>query len=571
MNATGQLWDRQQHRIDYFGDVRLFSPIGNETIVARAENLSETGVFLVTSEPCQIGQEVVCELPLGAERLTLRGRVAWVRPHTASRGMGVEFLDLRREDARTLRQVVGTPMTDSLHVSVRFEGMPEPIRAEALSTSSGIYLRTSLPFLRLNSPVELHFKDGRRPPQQGWLEDVTLYADEQSPVPRLQVHVAQRHDEGDAGVPSLELEDTVEVAPATPAVDEARSVVQAAEDRALPSVMVDESMSIDGASSECEEPVPLVQLKHRPTSPRPHELDEQLLPPGEDAPYELPQGPAERSYWDFEGIPGMDPDEEDARFWERSSPPRHRLVLWMSALMMLAIALASAHVTGFYAIARTAMTRWSQSAWALVDGETPKTASAHPLRVASLAPPSKVGSAPPLSTVGSAPPPPTLAPTPTPVSTSPAISKVSSPVVPTVAILAKTTLSLSPTPVTRGPEAGEAKTTTTAKVALRPEIAVHGHETTIRLPIYGSLRGKRSYPLAHPEGVVVRLPNARSALRYGSYALNRGGLRLLWVKRYEKGVRFRVLFSRSKPSCRLAILKDSVRVTCSEASKLASP
>ena len=562
MNATGQLWDRQQHRIDYFGDVRLSSPIGNETIVARAENLSETGVFLVTSEPCQIGQEVVCELPLGAERLILRGRVAWVRPHTASGGMGVEFLDLRREDARTLRQVVGTPMTDSLHVSVRFEGMPEPIRAEALSTSSGIYLRTSLPFLRLNSPVELHFKDGRRPPQQGWLEDVTLYADEQSPVPRLQVHVAQRHEEGGAGVPSLELEDDVEVAAATPAVDEVPAVVEASEDRALPSVMVDESMIADGASSECEEPMPLVQLKHRPTSQRPHELDEQLLPPSEDAPYELPQDPAERSYWDFEGIPGMDPDEEDARFWERSSPPRHRLALWMSALVMLALALASAHVTGFYATARTAMTRWSQSAWAIVDGETPKTASVPPLRVASLAPP---------STVGSAPPPPTLTSTPTPVSTSPAIPKVTSTVVPPVATSAKTPLSPSPTPATRGPEAREAKALTTAKVVLRPEIAVHGHETTIRLPIHGSLRGKRSYPLAHPAGVVVRLPNARSALRYGSYPLNRGGLRLLWVKRYEKGVRFRVLFSRSKPSCRLAILKDSVRVTCTEASKLASP
>lgn len=584
MDASGQLWDRKQHRIDYFGDVRLLSPSREDSVVARAENLSEAGVFVTTARDAEIGAEVLCELPLAHDHvLTLRGRVAWVRPATPQ-GIGIEFIEVPDDAAEALREAIGPPRQPAVRVKVRFEGMPEPVRAEALTTESGICLRTALPFLRLNSPVEFTFTDGEPAQQQGWLQDVTLEADGRSPVPRLQVKVAQEQPASLAERSRPEAQREAATQPEPEACQPATG-----EDE-LPSVLVDEEMIIEDE----HEAVPLVRVKSRPTL-RNSALTEQLLPACADERFEDGEvsDPCERSHWDFEGLPdfsaserrgpidegtpledelpGMDPDQEDPQFWQRSSPPRRRLGLWAAALAMLVLAIGSAHVTGFLGVAEQQVSRWIDGARALLGGEQAKP----PARVAK-AEPEPTKAAPSPVVIAKAEP------------TKAAIAKAE----PSEATKAKaepseatkTKAEPSEATKTKAEPSQAGKTAPDEKVAkaepsrAAPEakrktplqLEVDGALTRLRLPIKGSLRGKQSYPLANPDGLVVRLPHARSAVRHGTYKLRDGALRTLWIKRHERGVRFRVLYRRPRPACKLAITKRAVLVRCREARKLAS-
>jgi type IV pilus assembly protein PilZ len=61
------------------------------------DSLSEGGVFIRTRSPLPIGTELTLSISLGNQGdppITLRGRVAWARHHSAAvDGMGVAFLD----------------------------------------------------------------------------------------------------------------------------------------------------------------------------------------------------------------------------------------------------------------------------------------------------------------------------------------------------------------------------------------------------------------------------------------------------------------------------------------------
>jgi hypothetical protein len=559
MDASAHLWDRKQHRIDYFGDVRLLSPSQDDSVVAQAENLSEAGVFVTTQQDAEVGAEVVCELPLAADdSLTLRGRVAWVRPATP-RGVGIEFVDVSEAAALALREVIGPPRQPAVSVKVRFEGMPEPVRAEALTTESGICLRTALPFLRLNSPVEFAFTDGEGPDQlQGWLQDVSLQADWRTPVPRLQVQVAQQQ-------PYVVVEDAPDTV----------TVPQQAEST-LPSVLIeDEAMIVDEMIVDDEqEAVPLVRVKSRPTL-RNSELTEQLLPACADERFASEElgDPCERSHWDFDGVPvdhsathegelpGMNPEDEDLLFWQRSSPPRRRVGLWVAALSMLAIALASAHVTGFLGLAGAKLSGWVDGAWALVAGDDGKTDLA-PAKPALAKPaPAK----PALAKLEPAKPAPAKPPVAQTAKASPK-AVAASKATPKPEVAKKPAQTSAPEPTPAKPQLAAKAKVTRRGLAL----TVDGSTTKLTLPIAGSLRGKRSYALANPDGLVVRLPNARSQLRHGTYKLRDGALRVVWIKRHERGVRFRVLYRQPRPNCKLAITRKAVLVRCREARKLAS-
>ncbi len=566
MDASGQLWDRKQHRIDYFGDVCLATGGELEDVtVARAENLSEAGVFITTSQEVEVGAEVLCTLPLARERqLTLGGRVAWIRP-ASPRGMGIEFLDVNEDAAQALRVAIGPARQPAARVKVRFEGMPEPVRAEALPTDSGICLRTALPFLRLNSPVEVSFVDGEPSQQQGWLQEVTLQADWKTPVPRLQVKLAQQQ---------LERPEVLE---------EPQSTKPLVAERELPSVLIDEEMIIaddtrsqDEAAYCCEalppkeaqqDAIPLVQIKSRPTV-RNSALTEQLLPACADESFGGEVDECEGSDWDLESVakpssfegagpidvasyddedlPGMDPDEEDLHFWRRSSPPRRRVGLWFAALAMLAVAIASAHVTGFLGVAQQKLSPWLDDALALIRADQASDAAEATPRAPAVA--KQVADSKPVVKRA-------------PVAT-PAKQQLSA----TADLVAKTKLAGKATPA--GALVPPIATKRSRRAPL--ELKVAGDVTRLRLPIQGSLRGKQSYPLANPDGLVVRLPHARSAIGHGTYKLRDGALRTLWIKRHERGVRFRVLYRRPRPACKLAITKTAVLVRCHEAKKLAS-
>jgi len=81
--------------------------------------------------------------------------------------------------------------------------------------------------------------------------------------------------------------------------------------------------------------------------------------------------------------------------------------------------------------------------------------------------------------------------------------------------------------------------------------------------IAGSIAGATHYPLAQPDGVVVRLPQARPALPFADYALGAAdGFRVLWVRPQDQGgMQLRFLFAKARQRYSVAIEPRRVRVT----------
>jgi Tfp pilus assembly protein PilZ len=78
-----------------------------------AENISLKGMFVATDYPATIEDKIALRFCLsgaqGAPGMTVKGRVAWVKPaHHANRnvasGLGVEFLEITGEGLAILRK-----------------------------------------------------------------------------------------------------------------------------------------------------------------------------------------------------------------------------------------------------------------------------------------------------------------------------------------------------------------------------------------------------------------------------------------------------------------------------------
>lgn len=193
MRAESQ---RAQPRVAYPAQVRLVRPGRQAPLPGRALNLSPSGVFVETHEPCAVGSDLLCEIPLPGGERRLRGRVA--RTQLLSResvGLGIAFVDLAADDLALLRTIVNQ-LRDSTElrshlVKVRFEGLREPLRSRATVTAQGIRLSTALPFLRLSSEVDVSFIAGdSRIESHGVVESVGLEPAPADGVPRLSVDVA---------------------------------------------------------------------------------------------------------------------------------------------------------------------------------------------------------------------------------------------------------------------------------------------------------------------------------------------------------------------------------------------
>ncbi len=101
---------RKYHRVEYVFKVDYRTPeaLFNEF----AENISEGGLFIKTSNPLPVGTEITIEflLPLLNEPIRVKGRVEWhtempgVRKLTP--GMGVSFQGLTPEDKEKINRIV---------------------------------------------------------------------------------------------------------------------------------------------------------------------------------------------------------------------------------------------------------------------------------------------------------------------------------------------------------------------------------------------------------------------------------------------------------------------------------
>jgi hypothetical protein len=168
-------------------------------------------VLVESLQPCAVGTEVICEIPLPGGRRQLRGRVARLQALSpAAVGLAIAFTELDAPDEELLSEAVGQDDGRTHIVHVRFEGMREPMRSRAQLTSDGLRLSTALPFLRLRSPVEVTFLSGPSKVQsRGLVRQVELDQFAADGTPRLAVSVAfAAEPETQPGVP---------VAVATPA------------------------------------------------------------------------------------------------------------------------------------------------------------------------------------------------------------------------------------------------------------------------------------------------------------------------------------------------------------------
>jgi hypothetical protein len=192
MGADGT---RQHPRVEYRAHVLLLNTgtPGPDTrpLLGRSLNLSASGLLIEADESCPVGSEVCCLIPLGGQTRTLRARVARLQPLDEHRvGIGVAFLDLAPSDQALLEGVVAGYDTPAVLVSVRFDGVAQPLQSRAVLTADGIELRTALPFLRIDSSVEVSFGvGGGRLLRQGILRDVRVERGGRDGAPYLAVSV----------------------------------------------------------------------------------------------------------------------------------------------------------------------------------------------------------------------------------------------------------------------------------------------------------------------------------------------------------------------------------------------
>ena len=613
-----ELWERRDHRVRYQATVRLLPPGQQRTILAEASNLSASGVFVQAPELCDVGTELLCDLPLPDDHLTVRGRVAWVKPWRGAEqvpgaGMGIQFIDLSDGDERLLRRLVGPMREENQSVKVWFEGMSQPVRAQAVRTGDGIRLRTVLPFLRLDSAVRVAFGEGDsavEAEQFGVLHGVALEARAPHDVPRLQVDLSlplrtaphsdaeSVSEDEDADLaewqsertPTMQFQVAREpiapvVAEPAPVTDEPMLLVThksssnpggaaagSIELKACVDLPAVETSSVEVAEVEDASDTLVSQRRSalaeevsaRPVGPPP--LSEPVIPIYEDPPLSAAE------YGRY------------GEFWEETEAPRRRsrrAWLWAAAVVMAGIAVASLVQTKPW---ETVADRLEQG-----QGETLSAVDVDPLRSTAS------GAAPTIVRVpAKEDPQPAAQPAPKAVEAPVAAAAAAEasaedrpddapeePAAPSVVapkeVASKTTAgkTLQPKASPAAKTDKHAKTVKAAKAvkavapaSRHPVVTVDGGRAVVTIPVKGSLEGAKHYRLASPEGVAINLPQGEAGVPVGNYALQKGGYRLVWVrKRPEGGAHLRVFFAGTKGECEVKLEKGLVRVILAPTAK----
>jgi hypothetical protein len=178
--------------VDYAADVRLLRPDRHgPAIEGRSLNLSSSGIFVRAEERCAIGTAVTCAVPLPGGIRQLSGLVVRVQPLPGQAvGLGIRFLEIPLAARAQLAEMVRQVGDRSRLVEVRFEGLPQPVRARAVPTEDGLRLSTPLSFLRLASQVDVTVSgEALAMSSRGTLRAVELAPRHPDGIPRLVVDV----------------------------------------------------------------------------------------------------------------------------------------------------------------------------------------------------------------------------------------------------------------------------------------------------------------------------------------------------------------------------------------------
>jgi hypothetical protein len=191
---------RSEPRVEFREDVRVIWPGEVAGVVARAVNLSPTGILIdaPTPTPCPVGSDVLCDVALPRGARLLRGRVAHRRLLPSEKvGMGIEFIDLSPREAAELRDVVDESTERPQRVKVRFKDTDHVVSARAFAIEEGFRLATALPFLKLDGAVEVALSPDASVSARGRISRVALEPAAPGAAPRLLIDV--RVDDASGG------------------------------------------------------------------------------------------------------------------------------------------------------------------------------------------------------------------------------------------------------------------------------------------------------------------------------------------------------------------------------------
>ena len=497
-------------RVDFRAPIRVLS---NESQVcwATSSNLSMSGIRVSSMETFSVGTELGLDIPVpgGEDSLAFNCKVVWVERERRC-GMGLEFLDLNEEERGSLRQLVASKdlkSTWSRKVKIWFDGQPMPMNAKAIPTQDGLVVGIELPHLRQMSQVIYRFEeqDGSEG-EAGTLEGVYL---EPGDVPLLMATI--RPDDG--------FHHTITTWPPPPTEEEVQK--QAAEQ-----ALTLETQTPKPPEVEVEQEMLSGEITAR-ALPMPPEtcFDE------EEISVEIQQGlPTEEvpdiSSPSHEQVAALSPDQgareqSFQKMRELESSGVRNLWLWIAAIAMTGLAVASMAYTGMFDRVQNASTALSS------DGEEPAL-------VAPNTPPP--GSPIPAPKTPEPEPAPALKPEPAPAlkpEPAPAPKPESAPETPK-------------------PEPAPALKTETPKLA-PVDAPVSTHQPTylkvsgglqITIPIKGSTSDAKHYTVDTPNGIAINLPNARATHSYGTFRITDQKLvRLYWVKKRMGGLHLRLFFS----------------------------
>ena len=199
---VGWLGRRAEPRVGFRREVRVIWPGQVSSVVARAVNLSPTGILVdaSTPEPCPVGSPIVCDVALPRGPLRLRGRVAHHRMLSPAKvGMGIAFTDLSPHMVAELRDVVDGSDEKAQLVKLRFAGKNQLVCTRALPTAEGFQFTTALPFLRADTEVEISLSADANLTTKGWVSSVALGPAQEDGIPRLVIDIRA----GESAVPRL--------------------------------------------------------------------------------------------------------------------------------------------------------------------------------------------------------------------------------------------------------------------------------------------------------------------------------------------------------------------------------
>ena len=511
-------------RVAFQESIRLLSPNQDKFFFAQADNLSESGMFVSSNHLYSVGTELVCDVPLQQVRqsLVLRGRVAWVKGQQKP-GMGIEFLDLSHHDSSILRQAVqqGQPLHWARKVKVWFEGSPQPARAQAYQTPQGVMLVTELSFLRLQSPVLLSFP-GEDQSCSGILQDVALRSGPEYPTPRLQMNVLLPEPLPLPGQRGRE-----QASPLKRAVAELAALNRAKENVQSANSALHE-FEVDMADEEIQPPVSgSINARDLPSpaitaEPSVETAIDVMGPSSTAAAQPSSSASPMLSQWGEAVFPDLAELRQKRRdneitSQERALGGRRHLWLWLAALFMAGLALAS--------MAHTQL--WSRTINAIITMISPVAGSS--------------------------------------VSSPRASSAKGAQAAPTFSALPQTLPQKDPTGLQKkqlvppGPSKHHAADESADGT---PFILREENKSILIVPISGSIEGASHYQLAKPDAMGVNLPRAIPRAPYDDYLIHQDGFRLVWIrKRWQGGAHIRIFFKSTTQPPKLELDAKEIRMT----------